>query len=219
MKWALIGLPAILVTAGWISGTAQAIPTAPRLGDIAAAPSPLLLSVRYHRHHWHHHWHRRFYRHYGLWRHWHPRWARYAAPERTAAGTIKPGRWEFIAQLQTAAPELPASTPLPPETEPQSGGGIKTSYSGCITSDKAVPAEFGPQCRLDSSDRKGPRITWSMTCTNAKGAVRSDGVATYAGDTMEATMTSHLPGANGKMTDITQRITGRYAGACGQYQQ
>ncbi len=58
-----------------------------------------------------------------------------------------------------------------------------------------------------------------MTCTNAQGTVRSDGVAQYSADTMEATMVSHLPGGDGKVTDMTQHITGRYHGACTQPQE
>jgi hypothetical protein len=73
---------------------------------------------------------------------------------------------------------------------------------------------LGPQCKLDGSRRDGAQVTWSMTCTNAQNAVHSDGVARYSGDTMEATLISHLPNAKGAATDLTQYITGRYLGAC-----
>lgn len=210
MKWALIGVPGIVLAGAYVSGSAQALPVVPRVEAVAAAQSPLLLSVRYYRHHWH-------YRHYGYWRHGRSRWARDGAPEQAGSGAVKPGRWEFVAQLQTpATSQLTAETQLPLGAEPQSGGGIKTSYFGCVTSDKAVPVEFGPQCKLNSSERNGPTLTWSMTCTNAQDTVRSDGVAQYSGDTMEATMVSHLPGGNGKVTDMTQHITGRYHGTCTQ---
>jgi Protein of unknown function (DUF3617) len=130
------------------------------------------------------------------------------------AAAIKTGRWRFTAQL-----EAPAAAPVPwgtkmPAAPRASGGGLKATYTSCIASDKAVPAEFGPQCKLDGTHRHGRRITWSMICTNRQNKVRSDGVAQYHGDTMEATMVSRLPGAGGKVTDMIQHITGRYLGPC-----
>jgi Protein of unknown function (DUF3617) len=208
MKWALIGSAAIVITGVCVGGSAWAVPVPPPRDTIAGEPSPLLLSVRYRHHYWH-------YRYYGYWRYRHSRWARNSTPERAAAGAVKPGRWEFTSRLQPAAKsQLPAGMQLPPGTQPESGGGIQTSYTSCIEPSKPVPAEIGPQCKIDSTDRDGANITWSMTCTNAQGAVRSDGVAQYSGDTMESTMISHLPGADGKVTDLAQHITGRYVGPC-----
>ena len=77
-----------------------------------------------------------------------------------------------------------------------------------------MPAELGPQCKLGGVERHSSRLTWSMTCTNSQGSVRSDGVAQYHGDTMEATMVSHLPNAGGAVTDMTQHIAGHYLGPC-----
>jgi Protein of unknown function (DUF3617) len=211
-----IGVPAVLLTGVWAIGAAQALPFAPGPKAMQAAQPAPLLEVRY-RHHHQHHSHHRHYRHYGYLRHGHGRRAREAEPEQTAGGAVKPGRWQFTAELQTpSAPKSPDGAQVP---SPRSGGGIKTSYYGCVTSEKAVPAEFGPQCKLDSTERNGPAITWSMICTNPQGAVRSDGVAQYAGDTMEATMISHLPGADGKLTDLTQHINGQYVGPCTQAMQ
>jgi hypothetical protein len=215
MNWALIGSAGIILAGSWIGGPAWALPAVPFQSDITAAASPLLLSVRYHRHHWHHYWHQRHFSH------WHAqsRWARGSAPER-GADSVKQGLWQFTSELQTPMPPKAAAGEVPLQAaEPQSGGGIKTSYSGCITSEQVVPAELGPQCKLDSSDRDRTAITWSMTCTNSQGPVRSEGVAKYAGDTMEATMISHLPGGDGKSTDLTQHISGRYLGPCAQAQQ
>ena len=213
MNRAWIGVPAVVLAGAWVVDAAHALPIAPPPASVVAANASPLLQVRYHRHHWHywHHWH---YRHYGYLRH---RYWRGEGGAMAEQGAVKPGRWEFIAELQPpAGPQSSALTASPQTETPQSGGGIKTSYFGCITSDRAVPAEFGPQCRLDSTERNGPAITWSMTCTNGQGAVRSDGVAQYSGDTMEATMISHLPGGDGKVTDLTQHISGRYVGRCTQ---
>src|SRR5260370_21586303 len=55
-----------------------------------------------------------------------------------------------------------------------------------------------------------------MTCTNSKGGVRSEGVAQYRGDTMDGTLITNFPAANGTVTDLTQRITGRYLRPCPQ---
>jgi Protein of unknown function (DUF3617) len=212
MNRALIGFAAIVAGGACAGGLAWAAPIAiPR--DVTAGEPVPVLSVRYYRHHRHHR--HGWYRHYSHSQH--SPSGGHSAREQTGAGAAKPGRWEFVAQLQTTAPsKSPGGTSLPPGVEPQSGGGIKTSYFGCVTPDKPIPVELAPQCKLDSTERNGSAITWSMTCTNPQDAVRSDGVARYSGDTMQATMISHLPGPNGKMTDMTQQITGHYVGRCTQ---
>lgn len=215
-----MGFPAVLLAGAWSIGAAQALPFVPGPKAMQAAEPAPLLEVRYQRHHWHHrrHWH---FRQYGNLRHRHRGRTGEGRlmPEQATDGAVKPGRWQFTAQLQTPAPQSPTGLQPAQGVLPQSGGGIKTSYYGCLSSERAVPAEFGPQCKLDSTERNGPAITWAMTCTNPQGAVRSDGVAQYAGDTMQATMISHLPGADGKVTDMTQLITGRYVGPCTQAMQ
>jgi Protein of unknown function (DUF3617) len=71
------------------------------------------------------------------------------------------------------------------------------------------------QCKVDKMQRNGGTVTWSMTCTPPQGApVRSDGVAHYAGTTMEATFTTHMTAQNGHPVDNPGRISGRYVGAC-----
>ena len=58
--------------------------------------------------------------------------------------------------------------------------------------DNAVPADLGPQCSLERQDRRGSQISWSMSCANT--GVRSEGLAQYRGDTMQAAVVSHIPG-------------------------
>lgn len=128
-----------------------------------------------------------------------------------AAEAIKPGRWQFSTQLEAAKPVQP---PAPPGALPPASGDATATYTGCIRSETAVPAQFGPQCRLNGAERHGAKFTWSMTCTNRRNKIRSDGVAQYHGDTMEATMVSHLPSTGDAPTDMTQHITGRYLGPC-----
>ena len=208
MKWALFAIPACVAAGAFLCGSAQALPQPPSQGLIAALPSSSLLAVRYHRH----------YRHYR---------SRRSGGEPTeanadasaGAGTIKPGEWQFSAQLQTQAAALPPARPQS-TAEPMPTGALKSTYRSCIAADKAVPAAFGPGCTLDGVQRDGARLTWSMTCTNRQSAVRSDGTAQYRGDTMEGTMVSHLPvspaaaGGKAKATDLTQHISGRYLGPC-----
>jgi hypothetical protein len=130
---------------------------------------------------------------------------------RRAAGGIKPGRWEFTARLETPTTR-PASMAGSVSAAQPAGGGMQTTYTTCIQADNAVPADLGPQCRLERHDRRGSRISWSMSCSNT--GVRSDGRAQYRGDTMQAAVVSHIPGASGRVTDMTQHLTGRYLGPC-----
>ena len=89
---------------------------------------------------------------------------------------------------------------------------MQTTYTTCIERDNAVPADLGPQCSLERQDRRGSQISWSMSCANT--GVRSEGLAQYRGDTMQAAVVSHIPGAAGRVTDMTQHLTGRYLGSC-----
>lgn len=135
-------------------------------------------------------------------------------PTTYGSGEVKPGQWEFTARLRTSAESPPEGIQSPQGTEAPGEG--DPTFILCIDPDKAVPDPLGAQCQLDSRARKGPRITWSMTCRNSDGAVRSDGVAQYHGDTMDATLINHFPDASGRVRDLTQRITGRYLGSCTQ---
>src|SRR5216684_243372 len=204
MNWALIGVPALAVAGACIGGAAQALPGGPPCAAIAAAQSAPLLQT------------------YG--QRYHSRYRRAADPAAADSGGVKPGQWEFTTRLDASATlQPPPGTQSPQTQSPQatqlpSGGGA--TYLSCIQSDRPVPFQFdGAQCKLDSRERQGPRIIWSMTCTNPQGAVRSDGTAQYHGDTMDATLINHFPAANGTVTDLTQRITGRYIGACPQMAQ
>ncbi len=204
MNWALIGVPALAVAGACIGGAAQALPGGPPRAAIAAAQSAPLLQAYGHR--------------------YHSRYRRAADPAAADSGGVKPGQWEFTTRLDASATlQPPPGTQSPQTQSPQatqlpSGGGA--TYLSCIQSDRPVPFQFdGAQCKLDSRERQGPRIIWSMTCTNPQGAVRSDGTAQYHGDTMDATLINHFPAANGTVTDLTQRITGRYIGACPQMAQ
>ncbi len=205
MNRALIGLPALALAGACIGGVAHALPAGPpRAATTAAQSGPVLPARAHHR-----------YQH-----------AADPAPATAGSGGVKPGQWEFTTRLDGfVKPPGSQSPPTPsPQTQSpqatQSLSGSAATYLSCIQSDRPVPFQFdGAQCKLDSRERQGPRVTWSMTCTNPQGAVRSDGTAQYHGDTMDATLINHFPAANGTVTDLTQRITGRYIGACPQMAQ
>jgi hypothetical protein len=197
MKWALIGVPALALAGIGIDGLAAALPPSVPGAEVTAARSAPLLPVAHHRY---------YYR---------SRRAGDATSGASDSGGVKPGQWEFTTRLEAFAPQQLSGTQSPQASPALSGG--DATYLSCIQSDRPVPFQFdGAVCKLDSRDHQGARITWSMTCTNQQGAVRSDGVAQYHGDTMDGTLINHFPAANGKLTDLTQRITGRYLGACPQ---
>ena len=132
-----------------------------------------------------------------------------------AAETIKPGRWEFTSQMQMpGGAQLPPGTSLPPGVQGRPGGGMSATHTSCINPDKAVPTDPRPECRVERMQRNGAMISWSTSCTTAQGNVRSDGVAHYRGNSMEATLTTKIPGQGGAVMNTTQRITGRYLGPC-----
>lgn len=138
---------------------------------------------------------------------------REASREPAGRGGVKPGLWQFTAHLLAAS-----AAALPQEIQPKAAatsdaaGGISAHYTSCLSPDNAIPAEFGRQCTLDRRDRNGQVITWTMSC--AATHVHIDGTARYHGDTMEATVLSHLAATAGKATTLTQHIAGRYLGAC-----
>ncbi len=197
MRRSGIAVAAYVVAVACCWQPAQGLPQGLPSGARAAARAPLLQPVRYHRY-------RRYYRHYDH--------GRQAAAD---AAAIRPGQWEFAAQLEAAA-FPPAGSDLATAAASASGGAMKSTYAICVAADNAVPSAFAPGCKIDALHRDGGRITWSMTCTNRQNSVRSDGIALYRGDTMEATMVSHLPNAKGgsKTTDVAQHITGHYRGTC-----
>lgn len=128
-------------------------------------------------------------------------------------GPVKAGLWQFTTHLLggdgAAATASPAASP-PVQNK---GDGIAATYTDCIRSEDAVPAAFGGgSCTLEHKERRGATITWSANC--AATHARAEGVAQYHGDTMEATIHSQLPGADGKPMNVTQRVTGRYLGEC-----
>lgn len=144
-----------------------------------------------------------------------PRETAQPAQARLLGETVKPGQWEFNSQLQMPAmPQLPAGAQLPSGTTTQPGAGMKSTYRTCVDSEKAVPSDPRGQCKIEHVERQGATVTWTGTCATGQGTVRSEGVARYSGNTMEANLTTHVPGAGGQTMKTTQHITGHYVGPC-----
>jgi hypothetical protein len=137
------------------------------------------------------------------------------AQARALADTVKPGQWEFTSQMQMpGGAQLPPGMQAPSGTSMQPGAGMRSTYRACIDSEKAVPSDPRGACKIDNVRRNGATVTWTGTCTTGQGAVRSEGAARYSGDTMQANLTTQVPGANGQTMNTTQHITGHYLGAC-----
>jgi hypothetical protein len=133
-----------------------------------------------------------------------------------AADAIRGGRWEFTSQTQMPQqmPQLPPGVTLPPGVRMEPGGGMNVTHTSCVDPSRAVPTDPRPECKIDKMQRNGGIVNWATTCRTARGAVRSEGVAHYSGDTMEATLTTHIPQGNGPVMTTQQHIAGRYLGAC-----
>ena len=136
------------------------------------------------------------------------------AQARALADTVRPGQWEFTSQMQMPGmPQMPPGSSLPPNVQAQAGG-MKSTYRACIDSEKAVPSDPRGQCTIENVRRDGATVTWTGACATGQGTVRSEGVARYSGNTMEATLTTHVPGQGGQSMKTTQHITGHYLGPC-----
>jgi hypothetical protein len=129
-----------------------------------------------------------------------------------AAEEIRAGKWQFTTEMPMPAGMQPA-----PGGQMQPGGSTRMMRTACITPANPVPAttESNLQCKVDDERRNGGTVSWSMICTPPQGKpVRSDGVAHYTGNAMEASFTTHLTAPDGRAIDNPGRITGRYLGAC-----
>jgi Protein of unknown function (DUF3617) len=129
-----------------------------------------------------------------------------------AADEIRAGKWQFTTEMR-----MPAGMQPTAGGQVQPGGATNMTRTACISPANPIPAgtEGNVQCKVDQEQRNGGTVSWSMTCSPPQGkAVRSDGVAHYAGNAMEATFTTHLTTPDGRAIDNPGRITGRYLGAC-----
>jgi hypothetical protein len=112
---------------------------------------------------------------------------------------IKSGEWQFTTHMQ-----LPGMT--------QGAGDQGMTRTACINPANPIPADTG--CNFGSVNRNGGVVSWTMTCSSPVGPIQSAGSARYFGETMQATLTAQIPGANGRPADAPGTITGRYLGPC-----
>ncbi len=138
-----------------------------------------------------------------------------AAGAAQAADEIRPGKWEFTTQTQMPnmppMPQMPPGMSLPPGMSMGAGGAMTMTHTSCVESSKPVPDNPGHDCKIDKMERNGGTVTWAMTCKSPEGPVKSDGVAHYNGDKMDATIATRMSGQT-----VSQRITGRHVGPCGK---
>ena len=92
------------------------------------------------------------------------------------------------------------------------GGNAPMIRTACIDADNPIPAET--QCKVDQVDRRGSLVTRAMTCNSPRGEIHAAGSARYASNTMEGTVTTRVPGANGQPIDTPGHIAGRYIAPC-----
>lgn len=119
-----------------------------------------------------------------------------------AANEIREGEWQFTTHLQL--PGMPLS----------SGGDQGMTRTACIDAANPIPPD--PHCTLGKVERNGGAVTWSMTCNAPQGPIQAAGRARYSGETMEATLTTRVPGPNGQAVDSPGRVAGHYVGPCNQ---
>jgi hypothetical protein len=140
------------------------------------------------------------------------------------AQDIKPGKWEYTAQMNMGNRPMPQIPPdklaqMPPEARAKieqmmHGGGM--TYASCITADRPMPNNpRAGDCTVDKMERNGGTVSWSASCKSREGRVsQAEATATYAGDTMTMDMTLSTTGRDGREMTIRQHITGRYLGPC-----
>src|SRR4029077_6446086 len=109
------------------------------------------------------------------------------AQARVLADTVQQGQWEFTSQMQMpGGMQLPPGVQAPSGTSMPPGGGMQSTYRACVDSERGVPSALRGACRIDNGRRNGATVTWTGTCTTGQGTVRSEGMAHYSGDTMQA---------------------------------
>lgn len=142
-----------------------------------------------------------------------------------AEDTLKPGKWQVVAETQgPKMPPPPPGTKLPPGVQLRPDGtGMTMTRTTCVSAKNPVPVgpppagaqgPGKPNCKTDRIERNGGDVRWAATCTGPQGTMQADGEAHYTGDTMDATIRSHASVSNGQPVDTTQHITAKYLGPC-----
>ena len=108
---------------------------------------------------------------------------------------MEDGMWEITSQVKMQGMSIPPMT-----------------VSQCITKDNAVPQTNSPgqeDCKVSDIKTIGSTVSWSVTCGEQAGNMKSKGKITYQGDRFEGEMTTTHMG----MVMVTE-MSGRRTGPC-----
>jgi len=108
---------------------------------------------------------------------------------------MEDGTWEITSQVKMQGMSIPPMT-----------------FSQCITKDNAVPQTNSPgqeDCKVSDIKTIGSTVSWSVTCGEQAGNMKSKGKITYHGDRFEGEMTTEHMG----MVMVTE-MSGRRTGPC-----
>ena len=76
------------------------------------------------------------------------------------------------------------------------------------------PKAADRKCKLETMERNGGSVHWVNNCASPRATVQMEGTVRYAGDTMEGDFKSRVNTQDGKTTERTSHIVGRYLGPC-----
>jgi hypothetical protein len=154
--------------------------------------------------------------------------AGFAAIAQALADDIKPGKWEYTFQMQMpnvpAMPAIPSDqlAKLPPAARAQlqqmQQGHMSFTNTSCVTADHLVPptGSRNGECTVAKLERTGSDVSYAASCTSKEGRTTTiEGQIHYSGDAMAGEFHVHTAARDGKATDVTQQISGRYLGPCG----
>lgn len=121
-----------------------------------------------------------------------------AAPVLAGGPNVQEGMWEITST--TEMPGMPMA--IPP-----------VRHSQCLTQQDLVPrgsADRQGECQVSDIRTSGNTVSWKIACSSPGGSTSGSGSITYAGTSMNGTMTMTVPGG----MQMTTRLTGRRTGEC-----
>lgn len=121
-----------------------------------------------------------------------------AAPVLAGGPNVQEGMWEITST--TEMPGMPVAVP-------------PVRHSQCLTKQDLVPRDTSSrqgECDVRDIRTSGNTVSWKVECSSPGGSTRGTGSITYAGTTMNGTMTMTVPGG----MQMKTRLTGRRIGEC-----
>jgi hypothetical protein len=125
------------------------------------------------------------------------------------AVSVKPGEWSITTKIKMdGVPfQMPAIT-----------------FKHCLTEKDVIPPANSPQqkpqnCEVLSQKIEGNTVTYSTVCTDKKGSSsKIDGAITYTGDSF-AGKTNIATTNNGRTTNMSSELAGKWLGSCPKQDQ